>query len=60
MASSERTARSDSLVEEVKGLKGHRLGMPKMMLRQLATERFTELQEAIVLWLLKHTPTLGG
>ena len=60
MASSERAARSDSLIEEVKGLKGHRLGMPKMMFRQLATERFTEPQEAIVLWLLKQTPTLGG
>ena len=34
--------------------------MPKMMSRQLATERFTEPQEAIVLWLLKQTPTLGG
>ena len=60
MASSERDARSDSLIEEVKGLKGHRLGMPKMMFRQLATERFTEPREAIVLRLLKQTPTLGG
>ena len=60
MTSSEHAARSDSLIEEVKGLKGHRLGMPKMMFRQLATERFTEPQEAIVLWLLKQTPTLGG
>ena len=34
--------------------------MPKMMSRQLATERFTEPQEAIVLRLLKQTPTLGG
>ena len=60
MASSERAARSDSLIEEVKGLKGHRLGMPKMMFRQLATERFTEPHEAIVMQLLKQTPTLGG
>lgn len=34
--------------------------MPKMMLRQLATERFTEPREAIVLRFLKQTPTLGG
>lgn len=34
--------------------------MPKMMSRQLATERFTEPQEAIVLWILKRTPTQGG
>lgn len=60
MVSSEHTARSDSLIEEIKGLKGHRLGMPKMMFRQLATERFTELHEAIVMRFLKQTPTLGG
>ncbi len=60
MASSGHTVRSDSLIEEVKGLKGHRLGMPKMMSRQLATERFTELHEAIVMRFLKQTPTLGG
>lgn len=60
MASSDSTARSDSLIEEIKGLKGHRLGMPKMMSRQLATERFTEPREAIVLRFLKQTPTQGG
>ena len=60
MASSERAARSDSLIEEVKGLKGHRLGMPKMMFRQLATERFTEPHEAIVTRFRKRTPTQGG
>ena len=60
MASSESTARSDSLIEEVKGLKGHRLGVPKMMFRQLATERFTEPREAIVTRLRKRTPTQGG
>ena len=60
MTSSERTTRSDSLDEEIKGLKGHRLGMPKMMSRQLATERFTEPREAIVLRFLKQTPTQGG
>jgi hypothetical protein len=60
MVSSESAVRSDSLIEEVKGLKGHRLGMPKMLSRQLATERFTEPQEAIVLRLLKQTPTLEG
>ena len=48
MTLSESTARSDSLIEEVKGLKGHRLGVPKMMFRQLATERFSEPREAIV------------
>ena len=60
MVSSERTTRSDSLIEEIKGLKGHHLGMPKMMSRQLATERFTEPHEAIVMRFLKQTPTLGG
>lgn len=60
MASSGHDARSDSLIEEIKGLKGHRLGMPKMMFRQLATERFTELHEAIVMRFLKQTPTQGG
>lgn len=60
MASSGHAARSDSLIEEIKGLKGHRLGMPKMMFRQLATERFTELHEAIVMRFLKQTPTQGG
>ena len=60
MTPSESIACSDSLIEEVKGFKGHRLSMPKMMLRQLATERFTEPCEAIVMWLLKRTPTQGG
>ncbi len=60
MTLSESTARSDSLIEEVKGLKGHRLGVPKMMFRQLATERFSEPREAIVTRLWKRTPTLRG
>jgi hypothetical protein len=34
--------------------------VPKMMSRQLATERFTEPCEAIVTRFLKRTPTLGG
>jgi len=37
-----------SLNEEVKGLKGHRTSVSKIMGRQLATERFTEPREAIV------------
>lgn len=60
MASSESATRSDSLIEEIKGLKGHHLGVPKMMSRQLATERFTEPREAIVMRFLKRTPTQGG
>jgi hypothetical protein len=57
---SECACQADSLNEEIKGLKGHRLGVPKMMCRQLATERFTEPCEAIVTRFLKRTPTLGG
>ena len=48
---------SGSLNEEVKGLKGHRTGMSKIVGRQLATERFTEPREAIVTRLWKRTPT---
>ncbi len=49
-----------SLNEEVKGLKGHRTGMSKIVGRQLATERFTEPREAIVTRFRKRTPTQGG
>jgi hypothetical protein len=59
-ASSGSAARSDSLIEEIKGLKGVHIGVPKMIFRQLATERFTEPREAIVTWFLKRTPTQGG
>ena len=51
---------SGSLNEEVKGLKGHRTGMSKIVGRQLATERFTEPREAIVTRFRKRTPTPGG
>lgn len=60
MASSGGAARSDSLIEEIKGLKGRDSGVPKMLSRQLATERFTEPREAIVPRFLKRTPTQGG
>ena len=55
-----RAACNGSLNEEVKGLKGHRLGMSKIVGRQLATERFTEPREAIVTRLRKRTLTPGG
>ncbi len=48
------------MVEEVKALKGHHAKVTKIVGRQLATERFTELREAIVTRFLKRTPTQGG